>query len=68
MTAYVYKVMLAISMLINVVFGGAVGQTLSARQHDLKRNNKLNIACVIDLFIGKGHCSQCWCYWMVRKW
>lgn len=68
MKEYLYKVFLAVSMLINVIFGGSVGQTLSARQHDLRRNNKLNISRVIDLFCGDGHCSQCWSYWKVRKW
>ena len=68
MKDYMYKVMLAASMLINVTFGGAVGQTLSARQHDLSRNKKWNMARAIDLFCGEGHCSQCWAYWKVRKW
>lgn len=68
MSDYLYKVMIAVSMLVNVIFGGAVGQTLSARQYDLKRNNKFNISSVIDLLCGYGHCSNCWSYWKVRKW
>ena len=35
MSDYIYKVMIALFMLVNVVFGGQIGQTLSARQHGL---------------------------------
>ena len=68
MAGYLYRVMIALSMLINVAFGGHIGQTLSARQHGLKRVGKWNIACIIDLFCGKNHCSECWSYWKLRKW
>ena len=68
MTDYLYKVMIAVSMLVNVVFGGQIGQTLSARQHGLKRRGKANISCVIDLFCGREHCSRCWSYWKLRRW
>lgn len=68
MKDYLYRVMVAASMLMNVTLGGELGQTLSARQHELKRNNKWNIAHVIDMFCGKNHCSNCWSYWKVRKW
>ena len=68
MKSYLYKVLLALSMLINVTLGGAVGQTLSARQHQRRRDKQWHIARLIDLFCGDGHCSQCWSYWKVRKW
>ena len=63
---YLYHVGIALSMLINVIFGGLIGQTLSARQHDLRRSNKMNLSRFIDLFCGDGHCRLCWAYWKVR--
>ena len=68
MKTYFYNVLIAISILINVVLGGDVGQTFSARQHQLRRDRKLNIAWLIDFFCGKNHCSICWSYWKVRRW
>lgn len=68
MKAYFYKVFIAISMLVNVISGGEVGQTLSARHHQLHREGNFNISWLIDFFCGKKHCSLCWSYWKVRKW
>lgn len=68
MKAYLYRVLLAMSMLLNVLLGGPVGQTFSARQHELRRNGKLHMAPVVDLLCGKHHCKICWAYWKVRKW
>ena len=68
MKTYLYKLLIAASMLINVALGGDVGQTLSARQHQRKRDGVWNIHRAIDLFCGEEHCSNCWSYWQVRKW
>lgn len=68
MKNYLYKVLIALSMLINVILGGVIGQTLSARQHQRRRDKQWHIAWLIDLFCGKGHCILCWASWMVRKW
>ena len=55
-------------MLLNVTLGGPIGQTFSARQHDLKRKGCLNVSRQVDLLLGEGHCGECWSYWKVRKW
>jgi len=68
MGSYLFRVVIALSMLINVILGGSVGQTLSARSHARRREGKVNIAWLIDMFAGKNHCMECWAYWTVRKW
>jgi hypothetical protein len=68
MTEYLYRVGIALSMLLNVLLGGTVGQTFSARQHEAKRRGKRNLSLFVDAFCGEGHCMRCWAYWMVRKW
>lgn len=68
MRSYLYRVLIAASMLLNVTLGGPIGQTFSARQHDLKRKGCLNVSRQVDLLLGEGHCGECWSYWKVRKW
>ena len=68
MKGYLFRVGLAMSMLLNVLLGGDVGQTFSARNHEAKRNKKINIARFIDKLFGKDHCIECWAHWKVRKW
>lgn len=68
MRNYLYRVMIAVSMLLNVIMGGSIGQTLSARHWDRKRNGKWHLVWAIDGVLGEYHCAQCWAYWRVRKW
>ena len=68
MSSYSYRLGIALSMLINVILGGNIGQTFSARQHEAKRKRKRNLSAVIDFFLGTNHCSMSWSYWQVRKW
>ena len=68
MKQYLFKVGIALSMFFNVLLGGEVGQTFSARQHEAKRNNKLNLSRLVDAVCGKDHCAICWSFWKVRKW
>ena len=67
MGKYLYRVFIALSVMINVLLGGDNNQTLSARNYDWKRNSSLNAVWAIDLILGKGHCLECWVYWKVRK-
>jgi len=68
MKSYFFRVGIALSMLFNVLSGGAIGQTFSARQHEAKRAGKRNLSLFIDAFCGEDHCMRCWAYWKVRKW
>ena len=64
---YLKRVLISLSILVNVILGGRSNQTFSARNHEWKRNKKPNVAKTIDFVLGQGHCSQCWVNWRVRK-
>lgn len=64
---YLTRVGVALSVLLNVILGGASNQTFSARNYQWKRDSKPNIVWLIDKFIGEDHCSNCWVYWKVRE-
>ena len=68
MIRYITRVAIALSVLLNVVTGGASNQTFSARNWDWKRRKLPHIVWIIDLIFGKEHCMHCWVYWKVRKW
>lgn len=63
MIAYVYRVGIALSILLNALSGGRESQTFSARNYEWKRQDKFNIVRVIDRALGKGHCLDCWVKW-----
>ena len=67
---YLNRVGVAMSVLFNVLTGGASNQTFSARNWQWKKDKKYNLVWLIDLVISKGHCAECWVYWKVRdgKW
>ena len=67
MKGYIVRVSVALSVLLNVVLGGASNQTFSARNWQRKKDNKPNMVGVIDKLIGNGHCVECWVYWKVRE-
>jgi len=64
---YLNRVMIALSVLINVLLGGDNNQTFSARNHQWHKDGKPNIAWLINLVLGQSHCMECWVYWKVRK-
>ena len=64
---YWFRVITAISVLINVVLGGSNNQTFSARNWQWKRDKRFNIVWLIDVVLGRGHCSECWVYWKTRR-
>ena len=64
---YLKRLLIALSVLLNVILGGKNNQTFSARNHQWKKDGKRNICTYIDAVLGKGHCAECWAYWKVRK-
>jgi hypothetical protein len=64
---YLKRCLIAFSVLLNVLLGGANNQTFSARNYEWQKRNRFNIVFLIDLMIGRGHCLECWVYWKVRK-
>ena len=67
MKAYLFRVGIALSILINVILGGRSNQTFSARNWQRKKDNKPNLVWFIDLLLQKGHCQMCWVNWAIRK-
>jgi len=65
--SYLHRVGLALSVLFNVITGGASNQTFSARNWHWQKNNRPNIVWLIDLLLGRNHCMECWVYWKVRE-
>ena len=67
LVSYLKKILIATSVLMNVILGGKLNQTFSARNWEWKRNGKPNISWLIDKILGKDHCSRCWSYWKTRR-
>ena len=69
LVTYLKRILISLSVLINVLLGGSLNQTLSARNWDWKKRGKPNIVWLIDSLLGKGHCMMAWSYWKTRgKW
>jgi len=64
---YLVRILIAMSVLTNVILGGRLNQTFSARNWDWKRHNKPNVVRLLDALLGDGHCSRSWAYWKVRR-
>ena len=67
MGAYVIRVGIAFSVLLNVVLGGASNQTFSARNWQWRKDGRHNGVRFIDMILGEGHCVRCWVNWTVRE-
>ena len=65
--SYLKRIFIALSVLLNVTLGGCNNQTFSARNYQWKKDRRMNIVRLIDLFLGENHCLECWVYWKVRK-
>jgi hypothetical protein len=64
---YLKRILISLSILVNVILGGRSNQTFSARNHEWRRNKRPNLANSIDSLLGQGHCLECWVNWRVRK-
>ena len=64
---YLYRVGIALSVLLNVLLGGYSNQTFSARNWQWKRDGKFNLVFLIDFVLGEQHCMNSWSYWRIRK-
>lgn len=69
MKLYLIRILVAISVLFNVLLGGYSNQTFSARNWAWKREGKPNLVRLIDtlLWFDKDHCMTAWTYWVIRK-
>lgn len=67
MRRYLFRVLKALSVLLNVIAGGPSGQTFSARNWAWKKQNRHNIVRLIDLVLGKDHCARSWVEWQLSR-
>ena len=67
--AYIGRVLIAVSILINVMLGGPSNQTFSARNYKWQQDGKWNIVWLIDaiFFWDKYHCFHAWIYYKTTK-
>lgn len=67
MKDYVNRALIQFSILINVLLGGKLNQTVSATQHQRRRDGKANIASIIDwiFFWDAEHCMGAWVKWKI---
>lgn len=66
---YFARIFTAVSVLFNVILGGASNQTLSARNYARLKAGKSNSVRYIDklFFFEENHCMNSWTYWILRK-
>lgn len=66
--SYLYRVGVAIDILFNVILGGHVNQTFSARNWHWKKQGKPNLVWLIDMIIfwDHPHCMNSWLYWHTK--
>jgi len=64
---YLKRILIATSVLLNVLLGGHLNQTFSARNWERKRKGKTNLVWLIDKLLGEDHCSYSWSYWKTRR-
>ena len=63
----IYMRLARLSIRFNKMVGGEGQQTFSARNWQRKRDGLPSLVFLIDLFLGKGHCLDCWVNWKVRR-
>ena len=65
--SYCLRILISLSMLLNVLTGGRVHQPFSARNWQWKKNKKYNLVFLIDLCYGEDHCMHSWIRWTTRQ-
>lgn len=64
---YLVRICVAMSVLFNVLTGGASNQTFSARNWQWRREGRFNLVWIIDNILGKYHCVESWVDWETRE-
>jgi len=66
---YLFRVSVAFDILVNVILGGHINQTFSARNYAWKKDGKPNGVWLIDLIIfwDHDHCMNSWSYWVTKS-
>lgn len=67
MKKYLNRVLIQLSILLNVMLGGKLNQTISATQWQRKRDGKWHLVWLIDYVFYKDieHCMEAWIKWQI---
>jgi hypothetical protein len=66
MRKYIKRVSIAFSIFLNVLLGGRINQTFSARNWQRKRDKKINLVYIINtIFRNNDHCWESWVKWTI---
>ena len=65
---YINRVLIACSIILNVILGGRLNQTFAARNYQRKRENKKNMCFLLDIlfYYETDHCMLSWTHWKVN--
>lgn len=68
MYEYTKRILIAFSVLVNVILGGRSNQTFSARNYQRKYEGKRNLVWLIDaiFWFDREHCLTSWAFWYIR--
>ena len=67
MRRYLFRVLKAVSILLNVIIGGPSGQTFSARNWAWRKQQRPTVVFLIDLVLGRDHCARSWVEWQLSR-
>jgi len=67
MIKYTRRVALGLTLLLNVILGGELYQSVCALHYDRMIKEKFNLVLFFDLLLGSGHCQSSWASWQERK-
>lgn len=60
MQSYLKNIGIGLSITWNAIWGGRRYETFSAVQYEMHLDGVINIAWLIDFFLGEDHCFECW--------
>ena len=66
---YLNRVLISFDMMLNVILGGELNQTFSARSYLQQKRGKFNLVWLIDLifFWDPSHCMSSYITWLTGK-
>ena len=67
MRSYTQRVALGFTLLLNVILGGELYQSVCALHYDRECKGKMNLVWLFDLLLGQDHCLKSWTSWQDRK-
>jgi len=64
---YFLRLLIQVSCLLNVILGGKLNQSFSARNYGWQINSRRNVVRTIDFVFGRTHCQKAWEKWVLNQ-